>query len=101
VSSTHEYQSKKRHHEEMAAAAAANGGTKGSDPHRNARQRGERSGYRERGEHYRSGAHHGHGRSDKSRPFRPHRPNSDYYDRDRDRSRSRSRERHRERGRER
>ncbi|KAG6619606.1 CMGC/CDK/CRK7 protein kinase, variant [Phytophthora cinnamomi] len=94
VSSTHEYQSKKRHHEEMAAAAAANG--KGSEQHRSARQRGERSGYRERNDHYRSGAHH-HSRSDRSRPYRPHRPNSDYYDRDRDRSRSRSRERHRDR----
>ncbi|KAJ8559199.1 hypothetical protein ON010_g8247 [Phytophthora cinnamomi] len=41
VSSTHEYQSKKRHHEEMAAAAAANG--KGSEQHRSARQRGERT----------------------------------------------------------
>ncbi|KAL4161228.1 hypothetical protein PRNP1_001783 [Phytophthora ramorum] len=96
VSSTHEYQSKKRHHEEMAAAAAANGGNaKGNDQHRNARQRGERSGYRERSDHYRSGAHHS--RSDRSRPYRSHRPNSDYYDRDRDRSRSRSRERHRDR----
>ncbi|KAE9015603.1 Cyclin-dependent kinase [Phytophthora rubi] len=99
VSSTHEYQSKKRHHEEMAAAAAANGGnTKSNDQHRTARQRGERSGYREHSEHYRSGAHHL-SRSDRSRPYRPHRPNSDYYDRDRDRdrSRSRSRERHRDR----
>ncbi|KAG1690646.1 hypothetical protein DVH05_023356 [Phytophthora capsici] len=100
VSSTHEYQSKKRHHEEMAAAAAANGGNiKASDQHRNTRQRGERSGYRERNDHYRSGAHH-HSHSDRSgRPYRPHRPNSDYYDRDRDRSRSRSRERHRDRDR--
>ncbi|KAG7383666.1 hypothetical protein PHYPSEUDO_003470 [Phytophthora pseudosyringae] len=93
VSSTHEYQSKKRHHEEMAAAAAANGGNaKNSDQHRNVRQRGERSGYRERNEHYRSGAHHS-----RSRPYRPHRPNSDYYDRDRDRSRSRERHRDRDR----
>ncbi|ETP44795.1 CMGC/CDK/CRK7 protein kinase, variant [Phytophthora nicotianae P10297] len=100
VSSTHEYQSKKRHHEEMAAAAAANGGNaKNSDQHRYMRQRGERSGYRERNDHYRSGGHHS--RSDRSRPYRSHRPNSDYYDRDRDRdrSRSRSRERHHDRDR--
>ncbi|KAG6966340.1 hypothetical protein JG688_00006810 [Phytophthora aleatoria] len=59
VSSTHEYQSKKRHHEEMAAAAAANGSNpKNSDQHRFMRQRGERSGYRERNDHYRSGGHH-------------------------------------------
>ncbi|CAH0522131.1 unnamed protein product [Peronospora belbahrii] len=96
VSSTHEYQSKKRHHEEMAAAAAVNGGnTKNSDQPRNVRQRGERSGYRERNDHYRSEAHH-HGRSDRGRPYRSNRPNnnnSDYYGRDRDRSRSRSHER--------
>ncbi|KAF4137022.1 Protein kinase domain [Phytophthora infestans] len=96
VSSTHEYQSKKRHHEEMAAAAAANGSnTKNGD--RYLRQRGERSGYRDRSDHYRSGGHHHHSRSDRSRPYRPHRPNSDYYDRDRDRDRSRSRSRERQR----
>ncbi|RLN76032.1 hypothetical protein BBJ28_00023940 [Nothophytophthora sp. Chile5] len=101
VSSTHEYQSKKRHNEERAAAAASGNGH-GTDQHRNVRQRGERGGYRERNDHYRSGGthHHSHGgRADRSRPYRPHRPSSDYYDRDRDRSRSRSRERHRERGR--
>ena len=74
----------------MAVAAAVNGGkTKSADQHRNARQRGEQSGYRERNDYFRSS------RSDRSRPYRPQRPN-DYYDRDR--SRSRSRERYRDRG---
>uniref|UniRef100_A0AAV1TQ77 Cyclin-dependent kinase 2 homolog n=1 Tax=Peronospora matthiolae TaxID=2874970 RepID=A0AAV1TQ77_9STRA len=95
VSSTHEYQSKKRHHEEMTVAAAVNGGNaKSVDQHRNTRQRGEQSGYRERGDYFRPS------RSDRSsRPYRSQRPNSDYYDRDRDRSRSRSRERYRDRDR--
>uniref|UniRef100_M4BZU0 Cyclin-dependent kinase 2 homolog n=1 Tax=Hyaloperonospora arabidopsidis (strain Emoy2) TaxID=559515 RepID=M4BZU0_HYAAE len=95
VSSTHEYQSKRRHHEEMAVAAAVNGGnTKSADQHRNTRQRGEQSGYRERSDYFRPS------RSDRSsRPYRSQRPNSDYYDRDRDRSRSRSRERYRDRDR--
>ncbi|KAL8019377.1 putative protein kinase [Plasmopara halstedii] len=96
VSSTHEYQSKKRHHEEMEAAATAKrGNMKTSDHHRYMRQRGERSGYREREDHYRGEGNNS--RLDRSRPFRSHRPNSDYYDRDRDRSRSRSRERHHDR----
>ncbi|CAI5739449.1 unnamed protein product [Peronospora destructor] len=102
VSSTHEYQSKKRDHEEMAAVAAANSSnTKNSGQHRNVRQRGERSGFRERNDCYRSEAHH-QSRSDRGRPYRPNRPNSDYYDHvNRSRSRSRSRSRNHERRRDR
>ncbi|TDH72847.1 hypothetical protein CCR75_000577 [Bremia lactucae] len=98
VSSTHEYQSKKRHHEEMAAAAAINGNSsKANDQNRFLRQRGERSGRRERNEHY--GEEYT--RSDRSRNYRPQRPNSDYYDRDRSRSRERYGDRDRFRDRER
>ncbi|CAH0484390.1 unnamed protein product [Peronospora farinosa] len=99
VSSTHEYQSKKRHHEEMVAAAAMNSSnTKNSGQPRNVRQRGERSGFRERNDHYRSEAHH-QSRSDRGRSYRPSRPNNDYYDRNRNRSRSRSRSQERRRDR--
>ena len=83
----------------MAAAAAVNSSnTKNSGQHRNVRQRGERSGFRERSDHYRSEAHH-QSRSDRGRPYRSNRPNSDYYNRDHNRSRSRSRSQERRRDR--